>query len=227
MSKQTLIQLWAVISLAILAALTPTMVNAQSRESMANHQGRAQMEPTIARTDSLSARASPAVRIWVREEGRRQAQNNPSEPAIAADARERFGNNLSNVDIDALLQLVMAETVRDAEQELRDQLAQMHANNHQKQAQRSAAQKMRQDQSALRDETRAEFSSTQSGNSREELAIYVTRVSDGKDSLSDMSEMQQMRMQMYMDRRQKALEMLSNLLKKESDTSNSIIGNLK
>ena len=47
------------------------------------------------------------------------------------------------------------------------------------------------------------------------------------DSISDMSKLQQLRMQTYMDRRQKALETLSNLMKKASDTSSSIVQNMK
>jgi hypothetical protein len=47
------------------------------------------------------------------------------------------------------------------------------------------------------------------------------------DSMSDMSQTEQMRMQNAMDRRAKAEEAASNLMKKESDTQNSIINNMK
>ncbi|MFZ4058499.1 MAG: hypothetical protein ACOYKE_10180 [Ferruginibacter sp.] len=47
------------------------------------------------------------------------------------------------------------------------------------------------------------------------------------DSLNDMGELEQLRLQQYMDRRSKALETLSNILKKISDTQDNIIGNLK
>ena len=46
-------------------------------------------------------------------------------------------------------------------------------------------------------------------------------------SLSDVSEELQMRLQMIMDRRSKFLEALSNIMKKQSDTAASIIDNLK
>ena len=47
------------------------------------------------------------------------------------------------------------------------------------------------------------------------------------DSLSEASEIMSLRLQMYMDRRSKAIEALSNLMKKQSDTSSTIISNLK
>lgn len=47
------------------------------------------------------------------------------------------------------------------------------------------------------------------------------------DSMSELSETEELRLQMMMDRRAKAIEELSNLLKKESETKSSIIGNLK
>lgn len=47
------------------------------------------------------------------------------------------------------------------------------------------------------------------------------------DSLSEMSETTALRLQMMMDRRSKFMTMLSNMLKKMSDTQNSIVQNLK
>ena len=47
------------------------------------------------------------------------------------------------------------------------------------------------------------------------------------DSVDDMTQLEQVRLQTYMDRRTKAEEMLSNLTKKSSDSSSSIIQNMK
>ena len=46
-------------------------------------------------------------------------------------------------------------------------------------------------------------------------------------SLSDVSEELQMRLQMIMDRRAKLLEALSNIMKKQSDTAAATAANLK
>lgn len=50
---------------------------------------------------------------------------------------------------------------------------------------------------------------------------------DELDSLSELSELEQLRLQMIMDRRSKMIEMLSNLLKKMSETQDAVIQNLK
>lgn len=47
------------------------------------------------------------------------------------------------------------------------------------------------------------------------------------DSMSEMGEMESLRLQMAMDRLSKMMSTLSNVLKKISDTQSSIIGNLK
>jgi hypothetical protein len=47
------------------------------------------------------------------------------------------------------------------------------------------------------------------------------------DSMSDMSETEQMRLQNMMDQRSKAEQTMSNIMKKQSDTQNSIINNMK
>lgn len=50
---------------------------------------------------------------------------------------------------------------------------------------------------------------------------------DKRDSMGDMSQMQQLRMQNYMDRRAKADAAASNTMKKFSQLSSQIVGNLK
>lgn len=47
------------------------------------------------------------------------------------------------------------------------------------------------------------------------------------DSLSEMGEMESLRLQMAMDRLSKLMATLSNLMKKISDTSNSIVQNMR
>ena len=54
-----------------------------------------------------------------------------------------------------------------------------------------------------------------------------TRLSDQRDSLNELGEVQQLRMQMMMDRYQKIMETLSNLMKKIARTQDTIIANLK
>lgn len=49
----------------------------------------------------------------------------------------------------------------------------------------------------------------------------------GGDSMSDMTQATQLRMQVMLDRQTKADAMASNVLKKVSDTASTIVGNLK
>lgn len=47
------------------------------------------------------------------------------------------------------------------------------------------------------------------------------------DALSEMGEMESLRLQMAMDRLSKLMSTLSNMLKKSSDTANAIVQNIK
>jgi hypothetical protein len=52
-------------------------------------------------------------------------------------------------------------------------------------------------------------------------------IAETKDSLADMSEMDQLQLHMAMDRLSKAMSALSNMLKKIGDTQDSITNNIK
>ncbi len=251
MSNKGFMSMGVVLStaLVIAAVLAPPNANAQSngdqtvqsaakigvyRDLSANEsrmaairQDKAEIEKAIAKTNAMLAHASPAARAWVHEEGQRQARGESSGSVVAAAARARFGNNLSDMDIDQIVQMAMMQTARDSEQELHDEVVQMQAINQQKKAQREAKQKMHENQSVNRAAMQADSKPSRSRVARADLADYVVRISNDKDSLDDVSEEQQLKMQMMMDRMQKALEVMSNLAKKESDTEKSIIGNLK
>ena len=55
----------------------------------------------------------------------------------------------------------------------------------------------------------------------------LSKISGGGDTLSELSQEQQLKFQTAMDRQSKASTTLSNILKKSSDTSQSIIQNMK
>ena len=59
------------------------------------------------------------------------------------------------------------------------------------------------------------------------LRAIQDELKNGLDSMSEMGEMESLRMQIAMDRMSKMMSTLSNLLKKMSDTSSAIISNLK
>ena len=61
----------------------------------------------------------------------------------------------------------------------------------------------------------------------DELHAIIDKAKGDLDSMSEMGEMESLRLQMAMDRMSKMMSTLSNLLKKISDTSTSITQNLK
>jgi hypothetical protein len=201
-----------------------------------------QEEPGRAKLQSYLA---ASLRQWVREEGRRQAEAGPDLAVADAAARARLaGQDFNQMDIDALVQLVMRECTEQADAELRDVMAEMKAANQQKKAKREELQRSKQEQArqdaALRDEytQRAQLATPATAQAGDNAVVAPTLaeaqakadLEDPKaemDSLSDASEEQQLKLQMLMDRRAKAYELLSNVMKKTSDTAAAINANLK
>ena len=62
---------------------------------------------------------------------------------------------------------------------------------------------------------------------KQKAALAEADLKDNLDSMSEMGEMESMRLQMAMDRMSKFMQALSNILKKTSDTDSNIIQNLK
>ena len=60
-----------------------------------------------------------------------------------------------------------------------------------------------------------------------ELDSQIDQIKNDLDSMSEMGETESLRLQMAMDRMSKMMSTLSNLLKKISDTSQSITQNIK
>ena len=120
-----------------------------------------------------------------------------------------------SADIDALVFLVMAQAVADANADLKAIMDELRRRN-------ERIAHLRRLLAGL-----AAWRETHGGadsdlvNSAKDLAGDLLR------STSDMSDLMQMRLQAVMDRRSKMLAALSNLLKKQSDTAACIIKNMK
>jgi hypothetical protein len=63
--------------------------------------------------------------------------------------------------------------------------------------------------------------------SPDQLAAIQDELKNKLDSMSELGELESIRLQMALDRRSKFLETLSNVMKKLSDTDSSIVQNLK
>ena len=60
-----------------------------------------------------------------------------------------------------------------------------------------------------------------------ELDQQADAIKQDLDAMGEMGEMESLRLQMAMDRMSKMMSTLSNVLKKTSDTSSSIVQNMK
>ena len=169
----------------------------------------------------LAPALKPAVREWVSAEAKKISRiPNASELTVKADIRTRFaGQPLGGGDVEALAFLVMMEATKEANEDLKAVMAETKSANEKKAAQRQAA-------------AHAANSKLVVANIKVRPGVTAVKSADTTsaaktDSLGEMSEEQQLRLQMAMDRRTKAMETLSNLLNKMSDTQSNIVSNLK
>jgi hypothetical protein len=150
----------------------------------------------------ISPRLSPPARTWVESEAKviagRQLNAHQMTAMARQDVMKRFaGQGLQNMDVEALVMCVMMQASADAQYELKDQLAQLQKANSQKQQLRIEENAMKQAQK------------------------------NQKDQIADLTQEQQLQMQMVMDRLTQSDEAMSNMLKKLEDTDSSILQNLK
>lgn len=179
------------------------------------------------------AQLAPSLRDWVIQEGSvlAKSQADLEVDGLRLAARTRLaGQDFAEADIEALAQLLAMETARQADQDLREVMAEMQARNDAKKAMRESTQasrklQMQAGQEAADMESAKPLAATDA--SAREVADVQAHPAAQLDSLSELGETEQLRMQMAMDRRTKAMETLSNLLKKSSDTASTITANLK
>jgi hypothetical protein len=169
-------------------------------------------------------------------------------PTIAATPSP--SSTLSSADIETLVFIVLAEASNSAEEDLKTIMDGVKAINYQKDQIRKAMNDAGQELSGAQksdlpctspncramEERLRTLASQLPGKARfavppiatmGDLASVEAKLKGSLDSMSEMGEMESMRLQMAMDRRSKMLETLSNILKKISNTSDSIIANLK
>jgi hypothetical protein len=112
--------------------------------------------------------------------------------------------NLHGMDIEALVALVMMDASKDTESDLKSMMADMKTSSQQKQTQRNLLTAMHVQQQKKKDS-----------------------INNKKDSMPEINESAQLRLQMYADRRSKFNEIISNIMKKISSTEDQIISNMK
>lgn len=157
--------------------------------------------------------------------------------AVTAAAVAVGPANLSELDIEALCFIVLMEAAKSAQEDLRAIMAEVKAINEAKQTQRellTTMQDIRDDgcgpDEGESDDGDAEYEDGDDdpcASRLQALSNRIDEIRDQLDSLNEAGEVQQLRLQIIMERRAKAYETLSNLLKKMSDTASTIVANLK
>ncbi|HEV2561393.1 MAG TPA: hypothetical protein VGT78_04570 [Rhizomicrobium sp.] len=155
---------------------------------------------------------TPLGAQWARAEAQRLSSGKISPDSVTGDVQSFCGGtsacfDIANMPIEDAVLMMMMLIDNDAEQDMRDQLADMQREQQQKQAMRAAQQQMRAQQQSMRQQMQNEY--------------------NAKDSLGDMSQEDQLELQQLQDRHQKLSVALSNAVKKFEETDDSIVKNMK
>jgi hypothetical protein len=207
-------------SLGFAAAIALVVVGAEAQTIPAMPPG---AEAAEAR---LLVKVGPQTRAFIRQEVARQRGNQVFSEALAAPIRRSVGN-LGDADIEALTFLVMMEAAKSQQEDLKAIMAGVKAINDAKETSRRSAARngspnAPRPRAAI---NRATISVVP--RSKQDIDNQIDRVKNDLDSMSEMGEMESLRLQMAMDRMSRLMQTLSNLSKKISDTNATITQNLK
>jgi len=160
----------------------------------------------------FSARLTPRGHIWVEQQSQRLRNGSLDPSQVTSEAGQgcagAFGACGGDGDIEALAFIVLMQATNDQDQDLQNIMAGVKAVNNAKSELRNQIQAMHQ------------LTAQQINQDTQDIKGKL-------DSMSEMSEMTSMRLQMAMDRRSKFIEALSNVLKTIDETRKSIIQNGK
>lgn len=243
------------------AAQLPTPTAQQATSAAVTRQLPPQL---VSRNATLMNTLQPSARQWVVDQARAQSRlAQPDPAAVQAAARARFSKppaagaansagNMSGMDVEVMVQLVMSQVATDAESDLKAQAEQMQEINKQKAALRTFQDALKREQEAGAKAKATDICHTPGCQGLASEAAALSRsaaapvrlavppsvtygalsqleVQAKKDegSLSDMGQEQQLKMQMVMDRMTKADNALSNIMKKTADAETSIVSKMK
>jgi hypothetical protein len=211
---------------------------------------------------------NPRHSTWVKQTAQMVNKQNLDEAFVRRlSTGYATQNNLGNMDIEALVVLVMMQVAKDNEQDMKNMMADMKKKNEEKQKLREAQEMMEKSKSEMKramldsfrlltkpqintisaSQTQIQTARLQTNTSVNQInrpvnaqisqtetqvsAAEIKQVQDSLklklDDMNEMSEMTSLRLQMMMDRRSKSMSTLSNIMKKISETQDSIIQNMK
>jgi hypothetical protein len=237
--------------LPVIALLAATIATAQ--EIPAPNQSAATVGAAI------TAEAQPAVREWIVKQGKAAADSIPDVNLFLVRARKaietRFaGQNIASLDVDALIMLMMLETVKAAGDDARRTLDEMERMRAEREKLRELLAKLK----AIADSTadrkgsescglpvclqlRSTLTTLASSQAKAgiapvalrdaatlaELRGAVDELTAKRDSIDELSKDRQLRLQQVMERMTLYNRFMSLLLKKLSTTQGALIQNLK
>lgn len=188
---------------------------------------------------------------WVKNTARETNEKKLSPEDIKAKTQAyAVLGSMNGQDIEALAFLVMMQAAKSAQEDLKAIMAKVKAINVQKAKQRELLSKMQQQRTmtaiqldsfkllqnrtlALQQGRNADSikivrsSGRNQQVSKADIDAMKDKLKSDLDSMSEMGEMESLRLQMAMDRMSKTMSTISNLLKKISKTADDIVQNLK
>jgi len=197
---------------------------------------------------------------WIRQMAAAMNTQGMDEAAIRKVAVVYGGQyNLNEMDIEALIALVMIQAAKDAEQDMKDIMEEMKKKNEEKEALRQAQETMERNKRSMSRQMLDSFKTltnpklttvtkpqaqkiqparnvpdktttnptVNSKVSATEIKSVQEKMRAKIESLNEITQIKSMRLQQMMERRTKSIETLSNIMKKISETEDSIVKNLK
>lgn len=195
----------------------------------------AQSEPAfppgaLAMETKLRAKVGPQTRSWIRQLATRQVQGNTisEDGARRAVQADRYFAGLDDNEVSSVVFLVMMQAARLANEDMREVQQGLNRIEASKAALRATAGPDAAQSVPVR-LTRARLATVRSPQAlpAEEFGRRLAAARDDVDGLSELGELETLRLQMAMDRMAKTMQAISGLLKKMSDTQSTIIPNLK
>ena len=208
-----------------------TQLSSQDKFADANAWSGTEFDDASARFADMLAALSPQARAWVEQEAARARASNTVSEAHLSQAVRSAGSevNLVSITVDDLVQMIMMQISRDADEDMRQLLADMKTSLKEK-ATREAIEKQTAAKAPVNSQLRQEFVGKQARPTIPRSAALDDFLASQKvsyDSLGDMSQEQQLKLQMALEHKSKAESAASNVMKKTSDTESGIIRNIK
>jgi hypothetical protein len=183
----------------------------------------------VQRRDAIAAKLSPSAKLKLHNIadtlGRSGAITDGTSRAAIVSAFP--GVNFSSADISALTFIVLMDAAESAQHDLQSITAGVSAINNQKDSLRKELGNANANKTSRVQKVYTPASTTLVVPPPLSSNATMTEKQKRLDDLSELSEMQQLKLQMVMDQKSKLEAMLSNLLQMMHDTQKSIIQNLR